>query len=149
MPLSIQETWVQSPRWGRSLEEETATHSRICLENSVDRGPWWAAVQGVTKRWTQLSDWACTRRNDWFIPDLKLLYFTCLKFPHITKSPNQRKAVFWKSVYVGFCWDEASYSRKVNVFSFLANWLESHTIFGEERFVCLKMSVFHLGNWLY
>ena len=84
-----------SPRLGRSLEEEVATHSCICLENSVDRGPRWALVQGVTKRWTQLSDWACTR-NDWFTPDLKPLYFTCLKFPHITKSPNQRKAIFWK-----------------------------------------------------
>ena len=23
-----------------------------CLENTVDRGTWWAAVQGVTKSWT-------------------------------------------------------------------------------------------------
>ena len=23
-----------------------------CLENSMDRGAWWAAVHGVTKRWT-------------------------------------------------------------------------------------------------
>ena len=27
------------------------------LENSMDRGAWWAAVYGVTKSWTQLSDW--------------------------------------------------------------------------------------------
>ena len=27
-----------------------------CLENSVDRGAWWATVRGVTKSWTQLSD---------------------------------------------------------------------------------------------
>ena len=26
------------------------------LENSLDRGAWWATVNGVTKRWTQLSD---------------------------------------------------------------------------------------------
>ena len=26
-----------------------------CLENSVDRGAWWATVDGVTKSWTQLS----------------------------------------------------------------------------------------------
>ena len=26
------------------------------LENSMDRGPWWAAVCGVTKSWTRLSD---------------------------------------------------------------------------------------------
>ena len=25
-----------------------------CLENSKDRGAWWATVHGVTKSWTQL-----------------------------------------------------------------------------------------------
>ena len=29
-----------------------------CLENSVDRGDWWATVYVVTKSRTQLSDWA-------------------------------------------------------------------------------------------
>ena len=29
-----------------------------CLENSMDRGAWWATVHGVTKSWTGLSDWA-------------------------------------------------------------------------------------------
>ena len=29
-----------------------------CLENSMDRGPWWATVHGVAKSWTQLSRWA-------------------------------------------------------------------------------------------
>ena len=27
-----------------------------CLDNSMDRGAWQAAVHGVTKSWTQLSD---------------------------------------------------------------------------------------------
>ena len=27
-----------------------------CLENSTDRGFWWATVHGVLKSWTQLSD---------------------------------------------------------------------------------------------
>ena len=27
-----------------------------CLENSMDRGAWWAIVQGVTKSWTGLSN---------------------------------------------------------------------------------------------
>ena len=27
-----------------------------CLENSVDRGAWWATVHGVAKRWTWLND---------------------------------------------------------------------------------------------
>ena len=27
-----------------------------CLENSMDRGTWWAIVHEVTKTWTQLRD---------------------------------------------------------------------------------------------
>ena len=27
-----------------------------CLETPMDRGAWWAAVPGVTKSWTQVSD---------------------------------------------------------------------------------------------
>ena len=27
-----------------------------CLENPMDRGSWWAAVHGVTRSWTRLSD---------------------------------------------------------------------------------------------
>ena len=27
-----------------------------CLENSMDRGAWWAAVHGAAKSWTQLSN---------------------------------------------------------------------------------------------
>ena len=30
------------------------------LENPMDRGAWWAAVHGVVKRWTQLSDYNLT-----------------------------------------------------------------------------------------
>ena len=25
-----------------------------CMENSMDRGAWWAAVHGITKSWTRL-----------------------------------------------------------------------------------------------
>ena len=27
----------------------------VCLRNPMDRGAWWATVQGVTKSWAQLS----------------------------------------------------------------------------------------------
>ena len=27
-----------------------------CLENSMERGTWWATVRGVTKSWIRLSD---------------------------------------------------------------------------------------------
>ena len=32
----------------------------LCLENSMDRGAWRATVQGVSKSWTRLNDWALT-----------------------------------------------------------------------------------------
>ena len=31
-----------------------------CLENPMDGGAWWAAVHGVAKSWTQLSDFPFT-----------------------------------------------------------------------------------------
>ena len=38
----------RSPRRGRSLQYS-------CLENSMERGAWWATVQGVTKSQTRLT----------------------------------------------------------------------------------------------
>ena len=32
----------------------------LCLENPMDGGAWWAAVHGVAKSWTQLSDFTFT-----------------------------------------------------------------------------------------
>ena len=34
-----------------------------CLENPMDRGTWWAAIHGVTKSWTWLSDWTHTQKH--------------------------------------------------------------------------------------
>ena len=31
-----------------------------CLENPMDRGAWWAAVHGIAKNWTRLSDFTFT-----------------------------------------------------------------------------------------
>ena len=50
---AMQETWVQSLSWEDPLEKGTSyplQHS--CLENSMDRGSWWATVHGVTKSQT-------------------------------------------------------------------------------------------------
>ena len=39
------------------LEKEMATHSSILAWRiPMDRGAWWAAIHGVTKSWTGLSD---------------------------------------------------------------------------------------------
>ena len=53
------ETWVQSLGWEDTLEEGMATHSSILAWRiPMDRGTWWAAVHGVAKSQTRLSN--CT-----------------------------------------------------------------------------------------
>ena len=48
-----QQTQVQSLGWEDPLENGMATHSQYsCLEDSMDRGDWWATVHGVSKRQT-------------------------------------------------------------------------------------------------
>ena len=37
-------------------EKAVAPLQRSCLENPMDGGAWWAAVHGVAKSWTRLSD---------------------------------------------------------------------------------------------
>ena len=45
------------PGSGRSPGERIDSPLQYsCLENSMDRGAWWATVHGVTKSWTQLSN---------------------------------------------------------------------------------------------
>ena len=56
-----QETWVRSLGWEDPLEEEMAAHSSsLAWENSTDGGAWWAAVHGVAKSRTRLSDFPFT-----------------------------------------------------------------------------------------
>ena len=51
-----QETQVQSLGWEDSGVGRGNPLQYSCLENSMDRGAWRAAVHGVTKSWTQLSE---------------------------------------------------------------------------------------------
>ena len=55
---AMQETQVQSLGWEDSLEKgmNGTPLQYSCLENSMDRGAWWATVHGVTKSWTKLID---------------------------------------------------------------------------------------------
>ena len=50
------DAWVRRILWRRAWNPLQCS----CLNNPIDRGAWWATVHGVTKSWTQLSDWACT-----------------------------------------------------------------------------------------
>ena len=45
---TMQETQVRSPGEGHGSPLQYC-----CLENSMERGAWWATVHGVTKSWTQ------------------------------------------------------------------------------------------------
>ena len=50
---AMQETQVQSLGQEDPLEKEIATHSSILAwKNPMNRGAWWATVQGVTESWT-------------------------------------------------------------------------------------------------
>ena len=45
-----------NPDWGRSPGKGNGYPFQYsCLENSMDRGPWWSIVCGVTKIWTWLN----------------------------------------------------------------------------------------------
>ena len=42
--------------WDSPLSRNGNLLQYSCLENSMDRGAWWATVHGVTKSWILLSD---------------------------------------------------------------------------------------------
>ena len=49
------------PGSGRSLGGGNGTPLQYsCLENSMDRGAWWATDHGITKSWTRLSNYHFT-----------------------------------------------------------------------------------------
>ena len=62
-PSAMQESWVQSLGSGRSPGEGIGNPIQYsCLENTMDRGAWWATVHGVAESQTrvkQLSMNAC------------------------------------------------------------------------------------------
>ena len=69
-----------TPGLGRSSGEGNGNSLQYsCLENPMDRGTWWAAVQGVTKSWTRLNDY-------YYYPHLNnsVLFLVCLILPFIT-----------------------------------------------------------------
>ena len=64
---AMHETWVWSLGQEDSLEKAMPTHSHCsCLENSMDREAWCAAVHGVTKSRTRLRDWTTTSLKLYF-----------------------------------------------------------------------------------
>ena len=61
-PPTMQETQVWSlGREDNAGEGNGYPFQYSCLENSMDRGAWWATVHGVTKSQLQLSDKALVK----------------------------------------------------------------------------------------
>ena len=48
----LRETWVRSPGWEDTLEEEMATHSSVLAWRTLWTGAWLATVYGVEKSQT-------------------------------------------------------------------------------------------------
>ena len=56
-PLAMQETEIRSlGRKDNAGEGNGYPFQYSCLENSIDRGAWWATIHGVAKSRLQLSD---------------------------------------------------------------------------------------------
>ena len=54
---AMRETWARSLSWEDPLEKGMAPHSSILAWRiPKDRGTWWAAVHGIAKSRTRLSD---------------------------------------------------------------------------------------------
>ena len=54
--------WAVAASWAREGNGTPLQYS--CLENSMDAGAWWAAVHGVAKSWTWLSNFTFTFHFD-------------------------------------------------------------------------------------
>ena len=114
-PPATRETWVPSLDWEDPLEKRKATHSSIlawriqwtvqsiregngnplqysCLENPMDRGAWWAAVHGVAKSRTRLSDFPFTFHFHALEKEITTHSSSCLE------NPRDRGA-WWAAVY--------------------------------------------------
>ena len=66
------------PALGRSPEVGNGKPLQYsCLENSMDRVAWWAAVYGVTKSWTRLSNWVKTIFHVFFVQSSVNGYLGC------------------------------------------------------------------------
>ena len=84
------------PGSGRSPGERNGNplqHS--CLENSTDRGAWWAAVHGVAKSQTRLSNYHFHFHN-WISHGKSLLHHPC--------PMDKMTSLLWTQVYFLYWW---------------------------------------------
>ena len=122
---------------GRSPGERNGNplqHS--CLENSMDRGAWWATVHGVAKSQTRLSNYHCHFHN-WISHGKSLLHRPC--------PMNQTTSLLWTQLYFLYWWIFFSNP----AFSFRAMQDIHQTFLTEARtYFCLS-EFFFLYMWYY
>ena len=86
-----------------------------CLENSMDRGAWWAIVHGITKEW-DTTEWLSTAHSIQTpgyevcvacAPCLQTIILEISTHPHAPQSPNTRNpecdGQFYTSTCLGCC----------------------------------------------
>ena len=66
----VAKSWTWFNNWTTTIFYDVCVYLHVCgrwhptpvfcLENPMDGGAWWAAVHGVTKSWTRLSDFPFT-----------------------------------------------------------------------------------------
>ena len=133
---AMQETWVCSLSWEDPLEKEMATqiHSSY-LESSMDRGPWWAAVHGVTKNPTRLRDFTfnftkklkrnrvCLRCSCWWVVELVSLGWNVFLLQHAKKrSFNFKETACMPKMRVQSLGQEDPIEKKMATHSSLLAW---------------------------
>ena len=118
------------PGSGRSPGEGNGNPLQCsCLENPMDREAWWAAVHGVTKSWTRLSNFTFTFPfpTNSFI-DTNINISLCLLTPSELSPLNsaQTCGMFLGNIHVPCL-------ARLCLFCFLGLWKESH---GQRSLAC-------------
>ena len=73
-------------------EGDGAPHEYSCLENPMDGGAWWAAVHGVAKSQTRLSDFTLTFHFHALEKEMATHSITCLENP-------RDGGAWWTAIY--------------------------------------------------
>ena len=117
------------PGLGRNLGKGNGNLLQYsCLKNWMDKGVWWAIAHGVTKSWTQLSNWAHTHTTH------------CMELHHTTNAPTF-------SYTFSLCWRTFRVFRTFHYNKYaVVNTLNAHLLYMGEV-LCGKISSIEMSGW--
>ena len=131
-PPAMQETWVWSLGWKGPLEEGMATHSSTLVWRiPMDSGAWWAAVHGVAKSRTWLSDSVhkiLTINSKYIVLTIcqtLVKHFTYMNSPNLYKNPI--KYIFYAHFYRWTYWGTGSLNNLHNITYLVCEWAGTWT----------------------